>query len=293
MRQRIWGMEIGLASMTCAVFFLGAINRSHAGVVLNLELTSLGTVLTTNYALFQHTDTKHPKLDAFLTTQDDYSGTSRGGGATGGGNGKGNGGGNGGGGSASGTGDGIIAAFNGASASAGNPEAIFNGGTPDKTHTILLGDIPTTSDGLYRVFLFDANQNQSEADDHVDITMIRLFTSSSNSLTDISQLASQTLIYDLSLDDGIDYVRVDGSIGTGGADMYFYLPNTMFVSKGATDTTNVYLYYEYSNFNDGPEAWSLDKSSTYSNPTVPEPAAMVLWACGGLGGLFWRRRRSR
>jgi hypothetical protein len=71
--------------------------HSHAGIVINLEATTLGQVLSAggpSSALFQHTNAKHSNAAAFLTTQDDHSGTGSGG-ATGGGNGAG--GGNGGG----------------------------------------------------------------------------------------------------------------------------------------------------------------------------------------------------
>jgi len=281
--------------------------QALAGVDIDLELTNLGEFRSspTGKALFQHTNTKHPKLDTFLTTQDDHSGTTGSGGATGGGNGTTGGGGNGsssgsgngsgnGGGAGSLAGDGVIAAFNGFAADPGNPEAIFNGGTPSKTHTILLSDIPLTSDSYYRVFLFDANQNQSEFEDHVDITMIRVFTSSDPNLVDIGQLSSQNLIYDLFATDDINYVRVDGSVGTGGADMYFFLPNSLFTFPDISITNpNVYLYYEYRNFNDGADTWSLDISSTYSNPTLPEPTTMALWAFGGGAGVFLRSRRKR
>lgn len=280
---------------------------ARAGVDIDLELTMLGEFKssTTGKALFQHTNTKHPKLDTFLTTQDDHSGTTGSGGATGGGNGS-TGGGNGSGtgsgngngssgGSGSLAGDGVIAAFNGSAADPGNPEAIFNGGTPAKTHTILLSDIPLTIDSYYRVFLFDANQNQSEFEDHVDITMIRVFTSSDPNLVDIGQLSSQNLIYDLFATDDINYVRIDGSVGTGGADMYFFLPNSLFTFPDISVTNpNVYLYYEYRNFNDGADAWSLDVSSTYVNPTTtPEPATMALWSVGAGAGIFLRSRRKR
>ncbi|MFM7977028.1 MAG: hypothetical protein ACKO8U_18315, partial [Pirellula sp.] len=136
-----------------------------AGVLLDLESVPLGTVLNNGVGRFQHTNAKHSNPDAFLTTQKDENK------------------------------DGFVAAFNGASANnAGNPDAIFGGG---KTHTIVLGDIPTTTDGFFRVFLFDANQNQSNSDDHIDITMLQVFTSNSNSLTSISQLGtSATMVYD-------------------------------------------------------------------------------------------------
>jgi len=74
--------------------------------------------------------------------------------------------------------------------------------------------------------------------------------------------------------------------------MYMYLPNSIFVAAGATSSTNVYLYYQYTNFNDGAEAWLLDKDFTYSNPEVPEPASLVLWATSGLVGLVYRTRRK-
>ncbi|MFM8215291.1 MAG: PEP-CTERM sorting domain-containing protein, partial [Pirellula sp.] len=71
-----------------------------------------------------------------------------------------------------------------------------------------------------------------------------------------------------------------------------YIPNSVFVAAGATSSTNVYLYYQYTNFNDGAEAWLLDKNFTYTNPEVPEPASMALWATSGLVGLVYRARRK-
>ncbi len=282
--------------MTASV--MSPMAHSHAGVVpipLDLEATALGQVLSAGRplsALYQHTDSKHAKRDEFLTTQDDHTGTGNGR-ATGGGNGA-NGGGNGGGnGGALGTP--IIAAFNGDIADPGNPEAIFNGSDPFKTHTIRLGDIPLTTDGKYRVFLFDANQNQSENEDHVDIQWIQLFTSTTTPpLVDISQLTGQTLVYDSLAYDNIEYIRIDGNKGTGGADMYFYVPNALFTTKGATETSYIYLYFGYTNFNDGADTWMLDKDFTYTNPElVPEPMSMALWATGGALGLVYRTRRKR
>ena len=290
-------LQISCLAMTASV--MSPMAHSHAGIILNLEVTALGQVLSAGgplSALYQHTDTKHAKRDEFLTTQDDHAGTGSGG-ATGGGNGAtggGNGGGNGGGGGST-LGNGVIAAFNGDAASPGNPEAIFTGGTPNKTHTIRLVDIPLTTDGKYRVFLFDANQNQSENDDHVDIQWIQLFTSTTTPpLIDISQLTGQTLVYDSLAYDNIEYIRIDGNTGTGGADMYFYVPNALFTTKGSTDTSYIYLYFGYTNFNDGADTWMLDKDFTYTNPElVPEPTTLALWATGGALGLVYRTRRKR
>ncbi|MEK0424924.1 MAG: hypothetical protein RJB11_1015 [Planctomycetota bacterium] len=298
-------LQISCLAMTASV--MSPMAHSQAGIILNLEATALGQVLSAGgplSALYQHTDIKHSNRDDFLTTQDDYPGTGSGGatgggnGANGGGNGA-NGGGNGGGGSGGGNGgtlgDGTIAAFNGDYASPGNPEAIFNGSTPPKTHTIRLGDIPLTTDGKYRVILFDANQNQPADQDHVDIRLIRLFTSTTTPpLIDISQLTGQTLVYDSLAYDNIEYITVAGNTGTGGADMYFYVPNALFTNQGSTDTSYIYLYFEYTNFNDGPDTWSLDKNFTYTNPAhTPEPAAMALWATGGALGIVYRTRRKR
>ncbi len=252
LRPKYWCLALScLVTLTPGLF---------AGVLLDLESVPIGTVLNNGVGRYQHTNAKHSNPNTFLATQDDENE------------------------------DGFVAAFNGASADAGNPEAIFGGG---KTHTIILGDIPTTSDGFFRVFLFDANQVQSNTNDHIDITMLQVFTSSSNSLTSISQLGtSATMVYDM--DDFDDFtVRVDGSVGSGGADMYLYLPNSIFVAAGATSSTNVYLYYQYTNFNSGPDAWLLDKNFTYTNPElVPEPASMALWATSGLAGLVYRARRK-
>lgn len=262
LRSRLCGLLHRLVLLLALSILGSTSNHARAGVLLDLESVPLGTSLTNGVGIFQHTSRKHRNPDAFLTTQDDN------------------------------TSNGFVAAFNGASANpAGNPEAIFSGG---KTHTIVLGDVPTTTDGLYRVFLFDANQNQSELDDHIDISMLQVFTSASASLTSISQLGppNANKVYDL--DSIQDYtVRVDGSVGSGGADMYFFLPQSIFTAAGATAATNVYLFYEYSNFNDGPDAWLLDKKLPYTNPNVPEPAAMALWAVGGSMGMIWSKRRKR
>lgn len=248
-----------LVALTCLGMFCPG---AWGGILLDLESVPLGTVLTNGVGRFQHTNSKHSSTDAFLTTQNDHDG------------------------------DGYVAAFNGASANpTGNPEAIFGGG---KTHTIQLGDIPTTTDGFFRVFLFDANQNQSEVDDHVDIEMLKVYTSSLGTLTDLTQLGTSLAPQVYDMDSFKDYtLRVDGSVGTGGADMNFYLPNSVFSGPGVNNSTFIYLYYQYTNFNDGPDAWMLDRDFTYTNPEVPEPASMALWFAGGTAGLIWRNRRKR
>lgn len=119
----------------------------------------------------------------------------------------------------------------------------------------------------------------------------QVFTSTSASLTSIADLTTANMIYDL--DDSEDFtLRVDGSVGTGGADMYFFVPNGLF---GSNEATNVYLFYQYTNFNDGTEAWTLDKNSTYVNPSgeVPEPTTLALWTLGGSLALLRRSRRKR
>lgn len=245
------------------VFWSSTAMEAQAGF-LNLEAAPIGTIFTDGVALFQHINKeKHKNPDAFLTTQDDQKKPND---------------------------DGFVAAFNGASANSGNPEAIFSGG---KTHTIVLGDIPVTSDNAFRVFLFDANQNQSEGEDHIDITMLQLFTSASASLTSLADLTTATKIYDLDKPNNDFTLRVDGSVGTGGADMYFFVPNALF---GSNEAINVYLFYQYTNFNDGTEAWALDKNSTYVNPSggeVPEPTTLALWTLGGSLALLRRSRRKR
>lgn len=254
LRPQHWFLALGcLVTLTPGLF---------AGF-LDLTSVPIGSVLTNGVGKFQHTNAKHINPDAFLTTQ--YAKNNS-----------------------------FVAAFNGDSEdNVGNPDAIFEGG--NKTRPIILGDIPTTTDGLLRVFLLDANQVGSS--NYIDITKLQVFIRNPTSpplppLTSISQLGtSATMVYDM--DDFDDFtVRVDGSVGTGGADMNFYLPNSIFMGPGVTNATNVYLYYEYTNFNDGREAWMLDKNFIYSNPSVPEPASLVLWATSGLVGLVYRTRRK-
>ena len=108
LRPKYWCLALScLVTLTPGLF---------AGVLLDLESVPIGTVLNNGVGRYQHTNAKHSNPNTFLATQDDENE------------------------------DGFVAAFNGASADAGNPEAIFGGG---KTHTIILGDIPTTSDGFF------------------------------------------------------------------------------------------------------------------------------------------------
>jgi hypothetical protein len=123
--------------------------------------------------------------------------------------------------------------------------------------------------------------------------MLQLFTSASASLTSLADLTTANMIYDLDKPNNDFTLRVDGSVGTGGADMYFFVPNALF---GSNEAINVYLFYQYTNFNDGREAWSLDKNSTYVNPSggeVPEPTTLALWTLGGSLALLRRSRRKR
>lgn len=260
-RRRSTGLGLLIVLVTHAVLAC----QTYGGIIgqtYNLEDPdwAIGEARRNFIAWFQHTNVGHSDLDVFLTTPNKKDG------------------------------DALVTAFNGFEEDTSNPQAFFNG-AGKKTHTIKLSDIPLTTDNKLRVFLLDVNQigKGDEADDHIVISNIKVYTSSNGSISNPSNLPAP--IYDMNLDDFVISVQVDGSFGNGKADMNFYLPNDLFTLPNTPDPF-VYLQYSYSNNNDGQETWMLSNGSTYTNPGVPEPASLAFWATGGLVGLVYRTRRK-
>ena len=180
-----------------------------------------------------------------------------------------------------------------------------------KTRSFTLAEVPVVSigDEPYREFLLDNNQESGGIDKSlIRLTQLEIYTVGSN--PDINSLA--TLRSTGSLAYSLDTAGRDGTVdidaspsGSGKADMFLYVPDFSFETFGSDEATNVYLYCEFENNNDGFEEWAVlmpgcvnedvpipggggPVRTSGAEAPVPEPSALGLT---GILLLGLRRRR--
>jgi hypothetical protein len=172
--------------------------------------------------------------------------------------------------------------------------------SPSFTHDIALSAVPIVTIGgiNYREFVLDINQQGSAPLETLSNVQIRLGAASGSGAAPAWGSSVGSLIYSMNPGtwDGTganpytNRVELNYNLnpGSGAADMFLYVPNSLFVGA-----SSVFLYSEFgapNPNNDGYEEWALRTPG----PIVPLPAGV--WAgLSGLGAVgaagFVRRRR--
>jgi hypothetical protein len=156
------------------------------------------------------------------------------------------------------------------------------------THSLLLSECPTTTNG-YRQFLLDINQSGTNL---LSLDDLEIALHASGDLIEYSTIFASP-IYDMNAAGEDNWVKLDYSVnaGSGVGDMLLYIPDSFFCEAAnyvEGGDNYVYLYSRFGqNFggNDGFEEWAHGVGEP-----IPEPGTILLL---GLGGLVLLRKRKR
>ncbi|MDX1952610.1 MAG: hypothetical protein SFY81_10510 [Verrucomicrobiota bacterium] len=145
------------------------------------------------------------------------------------------------------------------------------------THDLLFGDLTRViKDGTeYFEFLLDLNEINNDREKYISLESVQIWTGSTAAPSTESLATIGTIRYDMDnlFLGGASSSRIDldASLnhGSGGGDMFAYIPTSLFAGVAATD--NVYFYSAFSESDAGFEEWALIERL---NP-VPEPTTLA------------------
>jgi hypothetical protein len=129
------------------------------------------------------------------------------------------------------------------------------------THDITFAQLQTTSVTIggtdYFKLLLDVNQSGNGTNTYLSLDQLQFYTSSMGSQTTTTVSSLGTLRYTFGVGDRVD-LDASRNPGSGGGDMFAYIPTLAFAGTVSTDF--VYLYCHFGTTwasNDGFEEWAL------------------------------------
>ena len=175
----------------------------------------------------------------------------------------------------------------------GTPEFETKGGK--WTHAITLGDVPTVELGgiVFMEFLLDINQDKSVDPSYLSLDTIEIYLNNTADIEMYSLLG--TPVYNLD-SGGDNWILLDYALnaGSGGGDIFAYIPESAFAGASASDF--LYLYSEFGGSgnelypiagnvaNAGFEEWAVQTIA------IPLPGAVLLGILG-LGAVGIKLRK--